>query len=208
MSRLEALADPVRLSVVRHLAAHPSASLQELADAAEVHLNTARAHVAALEDAGAVVREAYEPAGRGRPRVTYALASDWSPPTADFRGLSELLALAVLRADPSAEELRSLGREWGRYLQGRPGAPDVEADLPRALEQLGFEATVEDSELRLSACPCSLVLPDRPQMVCELAAAVAQGVLAGSGSDTTIGERHHDPRRRSCSLTLARGGRR
>jgi predicted ArsR family transcriptional regulator len=208
MTRLEAIADPVRLGVVRHLAAHPGASLQELAEAADVHLNTVRAHVVALEEAGAVERETDEPAGRGRPRVTYRLASDWSPPTADFRGLAELLAVAVLRAEPSSAELRSVGREWGRYLQGRPGAADVAGDLPRALERLGFEAAVEGSQVELASCPCSLVLPDRPQLVCELAAAVTEGVLAASGSGMTVGGRRHDPARRSCSLTLRRGGRR
>src|SRR4051795_308286 len=57
MSSLEALSDPVRLEVVRHLERCDDASLQELADAAGVHLNTVRPHVAALEEAGAVVRE-------------------------------------------------------------------------------------------------------------------------------------------------------
>jgi predicted ArsR family transcriptional regulator len=207
MSRLEALSDPVRLRLVRHLSDHPRASLQELADAAGVHLNTARVHVGALEQAGAVERDADEPTGRGRPRVSYRLAADWSPPTADFRGLAELFAVAVLRANPSPGELRALGLEWGRYLQGRPGAHDVAADLPRALERLGFEATVEGSRLELRSCPCSLVLPDRPAMVCGLVTAVAEGVLAGSGSQMTIGERRHDPVRRACSLELVRGRR-
>jgi predicted ArsR family transcriptional regulator len=207
MSRLEALSDPVRLRVVRHLSSQARASLQELADAAGVHLNTVRPHVGALEEAGAIRRETDEPSGRGRPRVSYRLAADWSPPTVDFRGLAELLAVAVLRADPSPEALRALGLEWGRYLQGRPGAHDVAADLPRALEQLGFEASVGDSRLELTACPCSLVLPDRPELVCELATAVAEGVLTGSGSGVAIGERHHDPARRACSLELV-GGRR
>jgi DNA-binding transcriptional ArsR family regulator len=52
MRVLEAVADPVRLTIVRHLARHDSATLSELADAAGVHLNTVRAHVAALERAG------------------------------------------------------------------------------------------------------------------------------------------------------------
>jgi predicted ArsR family transcriptional regulator len=207
MSRLDALSDPLRLRLVRHLSDHPRSSLQELADAAGVHLNTARAHVGALEEAGAVEREADEPSGRGRPRVSYRLAADWSPPTADFRGLAELLAVAVLRADASPDELRALGREWGRYLRGRPGAHGVAADLPRALERLGFEATVEGSRLELRSCPCSLVLPERPELVCGLAAAVAEGVLSGSGGELTIGERHHDPLRRACSLELVRGRR-
>ena len=48
MGVLDAVADPVRLRIVRHLAGEGSATLSELADATGVHLNTARAHVAAL----------------------------------------------------------------------------------------------------------------------------------------------------------------
>jgi predicted ArsR family transcriptional regulator len=201
-SRLDALADPVRLRVVRHLAETPSASLQELAGAAGVHLNTARPHVNALEAAGAVLRETAQPAGRGRPRVAYRLAPGWTPPTTDFRGLAELLAAALLRLGREAGELRKVGLAWGRYLHGRPGADHVERDLPLALERLGFQARVDDGKLRLAACPCSLVLPDRPELVCELAVAVADGVLAGSGSDLRVGRREHAPARRACSLQL------
>ena len=48
MGVLDAVADPVRLRIVRHLAENGSATLSELAEAAGVHLNTIRAHVAAL----------------------------------------------------------------------------------------------------------------------------------------------------------------
>jgi predicted ArsR family transcriptional regulator len=207
MTRLEAIADPVRLKVVRHLARAPGASLPELAESAGVHLNTARPHVAALEAAGVLVREHATPAGRGRPRVGYRLAADWSPPTADFLGLAELLGAAVLRSGHGQDELRALGLEWGRYLRGRPGTHDLEVDLPRALERLGFDAQVEGTSLQLSACPCRRVVPDHPELVCELAAAVVEGVLAGSGSDRRVGARRHDTEARRCSIKLDPGRR-
>ena len=202
MTRLAAIADPVRLNVVRHLSRAPGASLPELAESAGVHLNTARPHVAALEAAGVLVREHATPAGRGRPRVGYRLAGDWSPPTADFLGLAELLGAAVLRSGQGPNELRELGLEWGRYLRGRPGTHDLEVDLPRALERLGFHAQIEGTSLQLSACPCRRVIPDRPELVCELAVAVVDGVLAGGGSDRRVGARHHDTEARRCSIRL------
>lgn len=203
MPPLDAIADPVRLRLVRHLSERPGASLPELAEAAGVHLNTARTHASALEDAGVIAREPAAPAGRGRPRVGYRLAAGWSPPTTDFRGLAELLGAVLARAGQDASDLRAVGLEWGRYLHGRPGGRDgVERALPSALERLGFDARVEGSTLELSACPCSLVLPDRPELVCELAAAVADGVLAGSGSTLRVGRRDHDPAARRCSMAL------
>jgi predicted ArsR family transcriptional regulator len=207
MTRLDAIADPVRLNVVRHLSHAPGASLRDLAQSAGVHLNTARRRVAALEAAGVVEREQTAPAGRGRPRIGYRLARDWSPPTADFQGLAELLAAAVLRSGQGAEELRQLGLDWGRYLRGRPGAHDLEADLPRALERLGFHAHFEGTTLRLAACPCRRVAPDRPQLVCDLAAAVVDGVLAGSGGTQRVGARRHDTEMRRCSMKLEAGRR-
>ena len=92
MSALDAIADPVRLRVVRHLARTESATLPELSEAAGVHLNTVRPHIDALIAASVLVREPQAPSGRGRPRIGYRLAGDWSPPTADYRGLAELLA--------------------------------------------------------------------------------------------------------------------
>jgi predicted ArsR family transcriptional regulator len=202
MFSLEPLADPTRLRIVRHLAEHGSASLRELAAAADVHLNTARPNVVELEGAGVLQRESTAPSGPGRPAVRYRLVEGWSPPSADFRGLAEVLGAALVRAGFGADEIRAVGHQWGRYLLGRPGAPDVERELAMALERLGFQVTLSGSTLRLSACPCSLVLPQRPQLVCELAVAVADGVLAGAGSDVRVGRREHDPVARSCVAQL------
>jgi predicted ArsR family transcriptional regulator len=193
---------PVRRQILER-AMEGSATLPQLAEAAGVHLNTARVHVAALEEAGALQAEAAPPSGRGRPPTRYRLADDFTLPTTDFRGLAELLAAAVSRSGQSPAELRRLGRDWGRYLAGRPGAQALERVLPAALERLGFAARIDGNELILSACPCPLVAPDRPQLVCTLAIAVVEGVLAGSGSDMKVASSAHDPERRRCTAVLA-----
>lgn len=205
MTRLEALSNPVRLRVVRHLEGGGEASLDELAAAAGVHVNTVRAHVGPLEADGAIERVSAEPAGRGRPQVRYRLAADWTLPSSDFRGLAEVLAAALARAGAGADEIRTVGLEWGRYLLGRPGHHDVERELPLALERLGFAARVDGRTLYLSGCPCPLILPDHPELICELAVAVADGVLAGAGSKLRAGRREHDPSRRSCCAQLVGG---
>ncbi|TMK63061.1 MAG: hypothetical protein E6G53_11700 [Actinobacteria bacterium] len=202
MSMLEAVADPVRLRILRRLSEGRTASLADLAHAAGVHVNTVRPRVAELEETAVIERVTDPPAGRGRPSIGYRLAAGWSVPTSDFRGLAQLLATVALRARARPRDLRAVGSEWGRYLHGRPGAHDIPADLPKALEQLGFDARVEDSTVRLESCPCRLVLPDHPELVCDLAAAVTQGVLDGSGSGLAVGEREHDVERRTCRITL------
>ena len=202
MTRLEALSNPTKLRLVRHLERAGQASLGELATAGEVHVNTARQHLAELETDGAVVRLNARGEGRGRPELRYSMAPDWTLPSADFRGLAEVLAAVLARAGASEDELRAVGQEWGRYLLGRPGRHDIERELPLALERLGFSAHVDGNRLELLSCPCSLVLPERPQMICGLAVAVADGVLAGAGSPLRIGRRHHDPEHRACSVEL------
>jgi predicted ArsR family transcriptional regulator len=202
MQHLDAIADPVRVRLVRHLEGHPGATLTELAAAAEVHPNTTRLHLGALEDAGVLKAEPGHPEARGRPPLRYRLADDWVQPASDFRGMAEVLAAALCRAGATVEDVRAVGLEWGRYLLGRPGRHDPRRELPRALERIGFDASLDGRTLTLSACPCRLVSPQRPELICELAVAVAEGVLAGSGSALTVADREHDPDARRCSARL------
>src|SRR5436190_18967828 len=125
MSYLDAVADPVRLRIARRLAERGPASLPELAESADVHPNTARAHLEALRAAGVVSIES-EHRPRGRPRTRYALTPGWTPADGGFRGLAEVLSAALVRSGVSERELHDLGVEWGRYLLGRPGEKDVE----------------------------------------------------------------------------------
>jgi len=75
MGLIEAIADPIRLAIVRHLAQHDSASLNELGRAADAHPETARRHVTSLCQAGVLEALPREPDGetRGRPPVRYRL---------------------------------------------------------------------------------------------------------------------------------------
>jgi predicted ArsR family transcriptional regulator len=200
---LDVVAHPIRARILGFLGQRGSASLHELAEAAGVHRNTVRPHIAALEDAGVLETESEAPRGRGRPRRRFRLGADWTSPTADFRGLAELLAAALAMADVDGDRLDGLGREWGRFLLGRPGGGRADHEIPRALARLGFSAEVRDGAVRLSACPCPLVSPPRPELVCRLAISALDGVLAGAGDGRRIADADHDPARRRCSARLA-----
>jgi len=206
MGVLEAVADPVRLRIVRHLADGGSATLTELADVAGVHLNTIRGHVAALEDAD-VLQSAQMPAsGPGRPAVAYRLVDGWGLSSTDFLELAGLLAAALVRAGPDADALRATGADWGRYLVGRPGQRDVAAELPLALERLGFHASISGEVVQISGCPCAIVSPEHPEIICALATGLVEGILAASRSDLRVSEHETHPERRRCTLRLTRVG--
>jgi predicted ArsR family transcriptional regulator len=201
MTRLDAIADPVRLAVARHLAGRSSASASEVAEGVGVHLNTARKHLGGLVDAAVAERVNVSAGRRGRPIVRYRLSEGWAPEGDELLSLSALLAAAVLRLDADPAQLRAAALAWGRRWARAAGSQSVEAQLTAALGRLGFQARVLDGHLVLSACPCPLVAPDRPELVCALADAVIDGVLEGSRLAAT--ERSHDPRSRHCSTTLA-----
>ena len=202
MGVIDAVADPVRLRIVRHLADTGSATLSELADAAGVHPNTVRSHVAALEQAELLVSEQQAASGPGRPASVYRLVDGWGLSSTDFLEMASLLAAALVRNHPDAATLRETGADWGRWLVGRPGRRDVADQLPLALERLGFQATVDGEVVRISGCPCAVVSPDHPEIVCGLATGLVEGVLAASGSALRVGEHDAHPEDRRCTLRL------
>jgi len=202
MRQIDVIADPVRLRVLRHLAESGRATARELADAAEVHVNTVRPHLQALESAGVIRTDRAASEGPGRPAVDYLLSDAAVVGDTDFRRLAELLTTTLARLEPSDEELRRTGADWGRYLLGRPGAGDVRSRLPAVLGELGFAATVTDDGVELSGCPCPLVSPERPDIVCRLASGAIEGVLAAAGSRLRPGEERHDTAARRCSVQL------
>jgi predicted ArsR family transcriptional regulator len=197
----ELIADPVRLAIVRQLSAEGSAPLTEIADRAGVHSNTVRSHMGELEAAGVVERESSAPEGPGRPQVRYRLCPGWRLPSDDMRGLSELLAALVTRLDPTGEEIEQFGSQWGRFLSGRPGG-DALAGLPRVLERLGFDAEVDGRTIRLRSCPCVLVSPEHPELICALATAAIEGILELSHRRLEISGAEHDPLLRTCTIHL------
>jgi DNA-binding transcriptional ArsR family regulator len=71
---LEAVANPIRLRIVRHLSECESASLDDLSKAVSAQRNTVRAHLRALMGAGVVARLPGQSDGSlGRPPARYRL---------------------------------------------------------------------------------------------------------------------------------------
>jgi predicted ArsR family transcriptional regulator len=202
---LEAIADPVRLKIVRVLSERGPSTLQELASSTGVHFNTVRQHLRDLEKALFVLHAEEVPrGGRGRPRRSYRLRDGWAVPTSDFRLLAEILAGFLLKSKCKPEELHGFGANWGTYLAGRPGRHEVPQELVRMLEQLGCAARLDGSRVILSACPCPLIAPENPPLICHLIVAVSRGFLGASSSEIVLKESAHDPARRSCALKLGK----
>lgn len=206
MASLDVLADPLRLRLVRHLAEHEAATLGELAEIAGVHVNTLRPHVVLLEREGVLVRLPSVPEGRGRPTVRYRLAADRTPPGADFLGLAQVLAQGLAATNPKTGVIDRAARLWGRSQPVQPGRPEVSVRVASVLQRLGFHVRVGELEIELTGCPCPLVAPDRPQLVCRLADGVVDGALVAAGGTLRVAARAHDPEQRRCALVLEPAG--
>jgi DNA-binding transcriptional ArsR family regulator len=113
---LEAVANPIRLRIVRHLNERDSASLDELAQEVSAQRNTVRVHLRALMAAGVVARLPGQPEGRlGRPPARYRLERQ-----------------LVQRAGPGAGATRALRSPVTVVVRDYPaGAPEWTLREPR-----------------------------------------------------------------------------
>jgi predicted ArsR family transcriptional regulator len=202
VSMVDAVADPVRARLVRRLSSSGPASLEDLAKAAGVHPNTARAHLSALESDGFVERSREPTDKPGRPRTLFRIQKDWTVPDDGFLAMAELLGAALGATRPDPRALRRLGVRWGRKAVADAGPGDANAELIRVLARLGFDARIDGKRLVLAGCPCPLISPERPALVCKLVDAVVDGILDGSGSGLHAVRHEHDPVGRSCSAVL------
>jgi len=199
---VDAVADPVRARLVRRLASSGPASLEDLANAAGVHPNTARARLSALEAEGFIERSSHPADKPGRPRTLFSLQDQWTVPDDGFLAMAELLGAALGATKPDPRALRGLGARWGRKAVAGAGPGEAHDELVRILARLGFDARVEGKRLLLTGCPCPLISPERPALVCKLVDAVVDGILDGSGSGLHAVRHQHDPVGRSCSALL------
>lgn len=204
---LESIADPVRLRVVRYLDANGAGSLTELADAAEVHVNTVRPHIQALEADGILGSRQRQARGPGRRVIEYYLAEPLSVTDGDVMAMAELLAAALVRAQVDEQALRRIGADWGRYLSGRPGDQPPAELLDDVLGRFGYRVQAGPEAVRLDRCLCPLVSPDNPMNICMLIEGVVDGALAASTADLAVSGSDHDPEARSCVIRLSPSGR-
>ncbi|ART70888.1 transcriptional regulator [Mycobacterium dioxanotrophicus] len=150
----------------------------ELADALEVHPNTARFHLEALVDTGQVQRVDSDHRGPGRPPQLFRAVRRMDPggPTR-YRVLADILTQALAtEPDPGARAL-DIGRAWGR------GVPQPNSDSPAGalvglLDEFGFapERSVSD-QVRLRHCPFLELAETRAAVVCPIHLGLMQGAL-------------------------------
>jgi predicted ArsR family transcriptional regulator len=192
---------PLRESRARVLdllrAAGRPLGVQEVAEQAGLHPNTARFHLDALVDAGLAAREPQPRDTPGRPSMLYRVTEvDGPAGQRRYRLLAEMLTSMIAGVMPQpGDAAAEAGRVWGRYLTEQPppfqrvDAGEAIEKLTAALEDIGFapEAVPEDSgyRIRLHQCPFREVAERHQDVVCALHLGLMQGVLEQIRSPVT-----------------------
>ena len=121
------LSDPTRYSIYQYVAKqHRDITVQEIADAFEIHANVARLHLTKLEDVNMLISETKKTGKGGRPSRFYRLSDEVVSlqfPYRDYQKLSEiaidtLLSLGEVGQKALVETGRKFGYEASKnYLQ-------------------------------------------------------------------------------------------
>lgn len=189
------LADPVRRSLYRHVAAQSDAvSRDQAASAVGVPLHTAKFHLDRLVEAGLLDVQFRRLSGRsgpgaGRPSKLYSRSGkevSVSLPERRYDVAGEVLAAAVeeslLDGSPIAEVLPRVARRVGHRIgeqYGDRGSDGLETTA-RVLEEYGYEPVVEDAELCLANCPFDRLAAEHTALVCGINRDLVEGVLEGA----------------------------
>ncbi|HEY3014588.1 MAG TPA: helix-turn-helix domain-containing protein [Nocardioides sp.] len=203
VTRLGALADPVRRALYRFVVTQPGAvSRDQAAGGVDVPLHTAKHHLDRLVDEGLLVTEFRRLTGRsgpgaGRPAKLYRRSRREvavSLPSRRYDLAGQVLADAVERAlegrpilDAVAEAAESAARvavdaaTVAAPEDAKKAAPATDLDrLVGVLEPFGYEPRVEDG-LRLTNCPFDRLATDHEDLVCGMNRSFVDGVVATLG---------------------------
>lgn len=188
----QALGNPVRMQLVTVLRATGGGlDVRELAEQAELHVNTVRTHLNVLAEAGLVVAEPEERDRPGRPRHVYraTAAADDALGGGSYRFLAEVLAgyLEASLEDPGTAAAQA-GEEWGHYMVEEPEpfrrvAPlDAIDRLIELLAELGFAPELDDEDpsaprILVRRCPFLDVAREHQEVVCSVHLGLMRGAL-------------------------------
>lgn len=176
-----------RLLAVLRNATEPM-GVRDLADAVDLHPNTAREHLDLLVDVGLVSRAVAPPNGRGRPGLRYrATPTDADDPGA-YRALAGVLAEALAQRPDARAAATGAGEAWGRAMAERLDSEVAAAPvdgLIQLLDDAGFapERPSDAADpIRLHSCPFGQLARERRDVVCGAHLGLMRGALDELGA--------------------------
>jgi predicted ArsR family transcriptional regulator len=192
------LADPTRYHIYEYITKkHKKVSVQEIAEAFNIHPNVARLHLTKLEDVNMIVSETQKTGKGGRPSRLYRLSDKVIQlhfPFRDYQLLSKIAIQTVAKlGDVGKQALYETGKNFGKELvaQRIPHDQSVQeltfaekAEIVKeAAEAAGLYPTFEYNEkegkiyLQVFNCPFKEIALQEPEIICQLHYAFLQGMF-------------------------------
>ena len=213
LSRIGALADPMRRALYQYVAAQAEpVTREQAADALDVPLHVAKFNLDRLVDEGLLAADYRRPSGRGgpgagRPAKCYRRADlevAVSLPTRRYDLAARLLLKAVARSERSdrvaADELQQVAYDTGRDVGAVHRAHSQSSALLDALAEGGYEPRADRDCITLANCPFHVLVGDETELVCGMNQSFVQGLLDGMGA--TGHEARLDPAPGRCCVRV------
>jgi predicted ArsR family transcriptional regulator len=225
ITRIAALAEPVRRALYRYVVGQAEpASREQAAAAVGVAHHVAKFNLDKLEEEGLLEAEFSRPAGKGgpgagRPAKRYRRALrevQVSIPDRRYDLAGQVMADAIATAERSAvpigEALSVVAREKGRSLGaaaesavggGRPGVAKYLRAVGEVLDEHGYEPRTVGRRIELANCPFHSLAQEHTELVCGMNLDLVTGVLEGLGADRLCATL--EPAPGMCCVAIAAG---
>ncbi|MCZ0754635.1 helix-turn-helix transcriptional regulator [Anoxybacillus sp. J5B_2022] len=192
------LADPTRYHIYEYITKkHKEVSVQEIAEAFNIHPNVARLHLTKLEDVNMLVSETQKTGKGGRPSRLYRLSDDVIQlhfPFRDYQLLSKIAIQTMMKLGEAGKQvLYETGKHFGKELVEQRLSHDQSTGsltfaekvniLKEAAETAGFYPSFDYNEqeqkiyFQVFNCPFKEVAFQQPEMVCGMHHAFLRGML-------------------------------
>lgn len=174
----------------------PGRRLKDLADAAGIHINTARDHLRVLEGEGLIVSAPETTGTRGRPPTVYTPVTDVDENPA---------------ARKRAHQAQELGDKLRRFAPDLAHPSDLSGDalhqidtLYTHLEDVGLEPELDEQALTISLEPCPFagMIESERNVVCSVHATLVQHHLAQVPGPLRLGKLSPFLRPDVCQIAL------
>ena len=179
-------------------------TIDEIAAATGLHVNTVRGHLDVLIAAESITREQPQVRGRGRPRWLYRPATPGPTP---YQRLAEALSMELSHIQDPTLALATAER-WAHSLPDLPAAatPDEAVlEAADALNRLGFEAEISPvgDAISVRQCPYAALVAENP-VICDIHAALIDSLLEQTGQPVRLKTLQVWTRPDMCVATLMR----
>lgn len=203
------LSDPTRYHIYEYIIKnHKKVSVQEIAEAFNIHPNVARLHLTKLEDVNMIVSETQKTGKGGRPSRLYRLSDDVIQlhfPFRDYQLLSKIAIQTMMKLGNAGKQaLYETGKTFGKELvaqrlphdkspQQLTFAEKVEI-IKEAAETAGFYPVLEYNEkeqkmyLQIFNCPFKEIALQEPEITCQMHHAFLQGMFEVLFPDIELAE--------------------